>query len=148
MIPEVSAGSNQVGASEKWVPQVRVPAAASAKAASGAPAIVPAAPAASTCRRVGRRSPPVEPGTRRRRSDKPICTSPEPATVHLGFGFDRDLLVGTGIREGRDQAEAGLADPRAVAVDERQLPDRCNDRLFGYELLDLLQHLAAFLDVH
>src|SRR3954452_7070866 len=51
MIPEVSAGSNQVGASEICAPQVNCPCGA-AMAHSGMPAARPNAPSASKSRRL------------------------------------------------------------------------------------------------
>src|SRR5205823_4131225 len=59
--------------------------------------------------------------------------------------LERDLLVRAGIGKCRDQAEAGLADPRAEAVDERQLPDRRVDRLLVKQLLDLFEDRRALL---
>ena len=43
MMPEVSAGSNQVGASETWTPQVNCPCGAAARANPGRPAVRPSA---------------------------------------------------------------------------------------------------------
>src|SRR5437763_17205335 len=51
MIPEVSAGSNQVGASEICAPQVSCPCGA-ANAHRGTPAAMPNAPSASNSRRL------------------------------------------------------------------------------------------------
>src|SRR5207237_370451 len=51
MIPGVSAGSNQVGASVTWMPQVSCPAGAAPNASLGAPAIKLAAVSARSSRR-------------------------------------------------------------------------------------------------
>ena len=56
MMPGVSAGSNQVGASEMWTPQVTVPCAPAAKAAVPGASIPSAARAARRSRRLGLKS--------------------------------------------------------------------------------------------
>src|SRR5947209_19593689 len=123
MIPEVSAGSNQVGASEKCVPQANCPSVAAAIVGSGAPPPArPRAPAANTSRRDSRIGEPMR--------------FPRTAYTLDGLPLDRNVLVGTGIGESRDQAEAGFADLRPVAVDEGQLPDRRDHGLLVHQLLD------------
>src|SRR5260370_42693938 len=62
-------------------------------------------------------------------------------------GFQRDVLIGPGICEGRDQTEPRLRDPRPIAVDEAQLPDRRIYRAFMHQLLDLVEDRLAALVV-
>src|SRR5215208_603223 len=61
--------------------------------------------------------------------------------------LQRDLLVGAGIGEAGDQAEPGLAHSRSDAVDEGELPDRCEHRALVHELLHLFEHRRAFLGI-
>src|SRR5438105_12621563 len=63
----------------------------------------------------------------------------------LSRALDRDVLVRSGIGEGRDQPEPRLADTRAKGVDEGQLPDRGKHRLVVEKLLDLVQEPRALL---
>src|SRR5262249_32982591 len=51
MIPELSAGSNQTGASDTWIPQVSCPSGPAATGMPGAPATAPKAASASRSRR-------------------------------------------------------------------------------------------------
>src|SRR5215469_11437392 len=48
--------------------------------------------------------------------------------------FHRYVFVGRGVREQRDPGEPGLADARADAVDEGELPDRREDRALDHQL--------------
>src|SRR4051812_34249116 len=57
--------------------------------------------------------------------------------------LDRDVLVGRGVGKQRDPIEAGLADPRADAVEEGELPDRRIDRPLDHQLLDLEENGLA-----
>src|ERR1700731_4677208 len=83
---------------------------------------------------------PLFPGewSRRKRSCSRAATSPL-------SGFQRDLFIGAGVGEARDQAEAGLADPRSMTVDEGELPDRRVHRALVDDLLHLLEDRAALL---
>src|SRR6516164_10729897 len=47
----------------------------------------------------------------------------------------RDVLVGCGVREPRDQAEPGFADPRSDAIEKSELPYRRKDSAFVKQLL-------------
>src|SRR5260370_26458868 len=58
-------------------------------------------------------------------------------------GLQGDVLVGRGVGEIRDQAEARFSDPRPDRVDEGELPDRRGERAPGDELLDLVQDRLA-----
>src|ERR1700730_6104857 len=58
-------------------------------------------------------------------------------------GLQRDVLIGSGIGEARDQPEAGFTDPRSMAVDEGELPDRRKHRALVHDLLHLFEDRAA-----
>src|SRR6516164_4909951 len=60
---------------------------------------------------------------------------------------DRDVLERRGIGEPSDQPEGRLADSRAHAVEEAELPDRRVDRLVMDELLHLVEDRRSFLMV-
>src|SRR5437868_1866978 len=135
MIPEVSAGSNQIGASEMWTPQISCPCGA-ARAIPGAPAARPSAAIASTSRRVTPIPSPPGGNVPAFSRDEPICLLHAAPVIGGAFfrevlsrALDRDVLVRSGIGEGRDQPEPRLADPRPKGVDEGQLPDRRKHRL-------------------
>src|SRR5687767_1021864 len=123
-MPCVSAGSNQVGDSETWMPQVNSPAGAAARPMAGMPTTIPSALAASSSRRV-RPKRCSEPSFRA--SSDNLITYP-PVLVFADFGrsrpLERDVLVGRGIGEARNQLEAAFADPRPDPVEEAQQPDR------------------------
>src|SRR5215469_10305539 len=108
MIPWVSAGSNQAGASETWMPQVSCPSGPAAPADRGAPATSPRAARARTSRRV-----------------TPLTVDlPRLSRSTVLRRLDRNVFEGSRVREVRDQAEPRLADPWADAVDEPELPNR------------------------
>src|SRR5215471_2597990 len=67
---------------------------------------------------------------------------PLTATAALS-SFHRNVFVGRGVREQRDPGEPGLADARANAVDESELPDRREDRALDHQLLNLEQDRLA-----
>src|SRR6516162_3547188 len=134
MIPCVSAGSNQVGASDTWMPQVSCPSGPAAPADPGVPATSPRAARTRTSRRVTLL--PID-GPRLSRSTVrlPCCLR----------GFDRDVFEGSRVREVGDQAEPRFADPRADAVEKTQLPDRCVNHPLREDLLHLVEDRRAFL---
>src|SRR5678816_4330222 len=109
MMPEVSAGSNQVGANEMCAAQVSCPCAAAAAVAAG-PARRPKALSASRSRRV--KPPAPRPGA------IVELMLPSPPLRAL----DRDVFERRGIREARDLAERGFADPRPDPVQEGEFP--------------------------
>ena len=144
MNPGVSAGSNQVGASETWMPQVSCPAGAAAPASRGDAGDQPErgerqqiAAGQLEFRWSRSRFP------RAAADDGPHELLRSSGLYDAGLGavagdaaqrmsaLDRDVLVGRGIGDSRDQPEPGFADPRPDAVDERQLPDRREDRSFS-----------------
>src|SRR5262249_21250897 len=89
--------------------------------------------------RAPRRRPPLAPrGSPRARA---------PPSRRALLPPERDVLVGRRIRVARDQAEPRLANPRAHAVQERELPDRREHHLLLEELLDLLEQCLALLPV-
>ena len=140
MIPGVSAGSNQVGASETCDAPGQLPLPARRRApGAGTPATRPSAPSASRSRRVR----PKRIAARRRSCRRvlrhgPFTHPPDPwlrasSSVRVrssrrSRALDRDVLVGRGVGEAGDQAEPGLADPRPDPVEEAQQPDRRVDR--------------------
>src|SRR5713101_2149527 len=65
------------------------------------------------------------------------------ATAPLLSSLDRDVLVGPGVSEGRDEVEPGLADTRSERIEEGELPYRCVYRLVVDELLHLGQDPRA-----
>src|SRR5260221_8324290 len=105
MIPEVSAGSNQVGARETCAPMRSSPSGA-ALAALGARPIMAAAERPRTPRRVVLR----EGGTM---AYSPLCAV-----------LETNVFIGRGIRVPADQLEGGAVDPRALAIEEGELPQR------------------------
>src|SRR6516162_3276778 len=62
--------------------------------------------------------------------------------------LQRDVFIGAGIGEPLDQVEPRLADAGPHSVDKGQLPDRCEDRALGQELLHLSQDYRTPLVVH
>src|SRR5262249_44279525 len=120
MRPGVSAGSNQVGASETCTPQVSVP------FGSAAPA-PPEAPSAST--------------TAKARACERRCL----ICVFL-FAGQRDADVGRGVGMPNKQADPGFAHPGTNAGYRGDLQNMCVDRPLMHELLDLVQdRFAPFL---
>src|SRR5204863_5731109 len=136
MIPEVSAGSNQVGASETCAAQVSWPEGPAACEMLGIPAVRPSVASASASRRVKPR-----PACHFDRDESTMLLLI--ASLRSRSPLDRDVLVGRGVRKQRDLAEPGLADPRAGAVDKGELPDRRVDDPLGHDLLDLVQDRFA-----
>src|SRR5207253_10804524 len=67
----------------------------------------------------------------------PITTSRFTGAPLLLPGPELQVFVRCGVGVAGDQAEPRLLDPRADAVQERELPDRHEDRLLVHELLDL-----------
>src|SRR6516162_7564014 len=55
----------------------------------------------------------------------------------------RDVFVGGGIGEIRDQIEAGLSDSGADTIDESQLPDRRDKRFVVHQLLHFRKDRGA-----
>src|SRR5215469_4376262 len=132
MIPGVSAGSNQVGASETWIPQVSRPSGSAAKAKPGA-ATRPNAARARASRRVMPR--PLSFLSRRLANESMILlrsAGPYVRALRLWYGtlqqlsgsLQGDVLVRRGVREPRNQAEPRFPDPRAHTVEKGELPDR------------------------
>ena|SRR6266851_530553 len=54
---------------------------------------------------------------------RPRTLEPDRSCDRLA-GLQRDVLIGSGIGEARDQPEAGFTDSRPVTIDEGELPDR------------------------
>src|SRR3989442_3216316 len=115
-IPGVSAGSNQVGASEMCTAHVICP---SGPAAAGNGASV------STARR---------------------STAATGAGL-MSFALQLHVFVGCRERVAGDEADAGLVDTRAHAVQPGVQPDGRDHRLVVNELLDPVQHRLAPLGV-
>src|SRR4029077_20587084 len=63
-------------------------------------------------------------------------------------GLQSDIFVRSGIGEPLDQVETRLADAGPYPVYKSQLPDRCEDRALGEQLLHLLQDYRTPLVVH
>src|SRR5580704_19138175 len=61
--------------------------------------------------------------------------------------LERNVLERRGIGEIGDQTETRFTNPRPNAVDEGELPDRRDGRLFINQLLDFSECLAALLRV-
>src|ERR1043166_5923175 len=117
-MPEVSAGSNQVGASVVCTPQMSCPCGSTARAAP-APNISASARTAKMWRRrclMSRR-----------------CSLPRQGEV----------LVGARIGVGGNEPEPRFLDPRADAAEERLLPQGRVDRPLMHELLNLVQRRRA-----
>src|SRR5215472_7801966 len=173
MMPGVSAGSNQVGASETWMPQVSCPSGSAAKLERGAPATRPSAANPRTSRRVKLVwltpdlrltdefivSFPIKTnGWLRVFSQRDCFVAPLLAMTDVSHviaseakqslrALDRDVLEGGGVGEIGDQAEPGLADPRSHTIDEAELPDRRVDRPLGHDLLHLVEDCCELLVV-
>src|SRR5260370_10938054 len=162
VIPEVSAGSNQVGASDTWMPQISWPCGPlvgpAAPAVAGAPAASPRAVAASRSRRLMPKGSPAR-AARSRRCTKSLMVPPSDGPVRLGrraagphrlpllWVLERDVLVGRGVGVAGDQAEPRLADPRPDAVEKAEQPDRRIDRPLVDQLLHLLQDRRALFAI-
>src|SRR6516162_4661219 len=135
MIPCVSAGSNQVGASETWMPQVSCPSRAAARTGPGTAATSPRAARPRRSRRV-KSLPLAEP-----LASRAMILPPLPLRC-----LQRDVFVGRGVWEACDQAEPRLADARSNTVEKGELPDRCKDCPLVHQLLHLVQdHLALLV---
>src|ERR1051326_1662188 len=117
-MPEVSAGSNQVGASVVCTPQVSCPCGSPARAAP-APKISASARTTNICRR--------------RCLMARLCS---PAR-------QREILVGTRIGVAGNEPEPRFLDPRADTAEERLLPQGRVDRPLVHELLNLVQRRRA-----
>src|ERR1041384_6655602 len=64
--------------------------------------------------------------------------------MNLWLGpLERDVFIGRRVGEAGNQAEPGLADARADAVEEGELPDRRIDRALVNELLHPVQDRLA-----
>src|SRR5215217_3041553 len=124
MMPGVSAGSNQVGASETCTPMRSSPSGAALAVRRVAP-IMAAAERPRTPRRVVL-------GDGETMAVPPLCAV-----------FQADVFVGRGIRVSADQAQGRFADPPALAVQESELPQRRVHRAFMHQLLHALQDRRA-----
>src|SRR5215472_10841530 len=159
MIPEVSAGSNQVGASEIWAPQVSCPSGTAAEPKRGTPATKPSAASARRSRRVGlvsltlaSRFPLLSTADSivffpLRFRPTPMPSNVAAAAAGCLRALDRDVLEGCGVCEILDQPEPRLPDARPDAVDKGKLPDRRRDRLVVDELLDVIEDRLTLLVV-
>src|ERR1700732_542667 len=134
MIPGVSAGSNQVGASDTWMPQVSWPCGAAGetdrrrKRAWRPPGQVASWPAPTSLLQRGLGSSVEQPCAG-------VCAILGEASRTKGLAgwsserlpscpLQRDVLIGCGVGKARDLAEPRLADARSDPVDEGELPDR------------------------
>src|SRR5262249_11026583 len=116
-MPEVSAGSNQVGASVVCTPHVSCP--------CGSPARAAPAPKISASARTAM--------ARRRYLMSRLCSLARQSKV-----FVRARIGLSG-----DEPEPRFLNPRAEAAEERLLPQRRVDRPLVHELLDLVQRRRA-----
>src|SRR5262245_10294462 len=123
MMPDVSAGSNQVGASETCAATRSSPSVAAAAVRSVAP-IMAAVERARTSRRV-------------------VLTEAMAASP-LDAALQADVFVGCGIGMPADQAECRFVNPRALAVEEGELPQRRVHRALMHQLLHAVQERRAF----
>ena len=87
-------------------------------------------------------------------SFKSYFRRPNDARVSAGIfavrrlrALQRDVLVGSGVREPRDPAKPRLADARSDPVEKGQLPDRSKDRALVHQLLHLVQDRLPLLVV-
>src|SRR5262249_19199750 len=133
MMPEVSAGSNHVGAIEMWAPQIISPAGASAGAAA---------------RGVGPRikSARTNSDAKRPRTCLMEASCPVVRWVLL-FSFQSDVLIGRGECPARDETEPRFGHTGAMRVDEAELPDGSVHGLLEHELLDAMQGRLAALAI-
>src|SRR5215470_15374597 len=116
-MPEVSAGSSQVGASVVCTPQVSCP--------CGSPARAAPTPNISASARTTK--------GRRRYLMSRLCS----------LTRQREVLVGTRIGVAGNEPEPRFLDPRADAAEERLLPYRRVNRALVHELLNLVQRRLA-----
>src|SRR5262245_54407769 len=150
MMPGVSAGSNQVGASETWTPQVSCPSGPAALARRGAPAATTKAANANASRRVTAGWWWLVSGFARLRrvpiDFPPVLSASVIGPVQFHFGgrrarrkisglLDRDVFVGGCVGVARHQAEARFPDSWANAVEETELPDRRVDFVLSQQQL-------------
>src|SRR5215467_8955236 len=138
MMPEVSAGSNHVGASEMWAPQIISPAGASERPA-GASAV-----AAGDGPRIANVRTNSE-------AKRPRTCFMEASVFYRAFGslfsFQSDIFVGGRKCPARDEAEPRFGHTRTMRVDEAELPDWSVEGLLEDELLDAVQCRLAALAV-
>src|SRR4030095_6282718 len=137
MIPGVSAGSNQVGASEMCAPQIISPSGAAA------PGDGPRITSVRTSN-----------GAKRPRTllmgSLPVCVSYVGSSWFLGrllFDLQLHVLVGRGECPARDEPEPCLRHSRTGRVDESELPDGRVHRLVVNQLLHPVQRRLAALPV-
>src|SRR5215470_11482407 len=120
MMPEVSAGSNHVGASEIWAPQIISPAGASERPA-GASAV-----AAGDGPRIANVRTNSE-------AKRPRTCFMEASVFYRAFGslfsFQSDIFVGGRKCPARDEAEPRFGHTRTMRVDEDELLDAVQCRL-------------------
>src|SRR5580765_4504038 len=137
MIPDVSAGSNHVGASEMCTAQIIWPADASARpaGASGAPSLGDA-PAAVIARTTNEAKRPR------------TCSFMEASCGRDGlFVLESHILVRSREYVAGDQADSRLLDPWPHAAESGVQPDGRHDRLVVDHLLDSVQGRLAPLRI-